>query len=100
MGESEKTLRTTSFGSLQVLAKALNEPVVEWLRFDRNGRPHRHERWEHIRILAGTGAVIVGDQRMEVQAGDAVDVPPNTDHWMETDSGMELVLTYGSRLIG
>ena len=78
-----------------MLAAIGGEPVVERLGFERNGRSHQHDRWEHVRVLKGEGAIIFGDRRVLVRTGDSCSIPPQTDHWMETDSGMELVLLYG-----
>ncbi len=87
--------RATSFGWLEVWAEQGGEPVVERLHFDRNGRAHAHDRWEHVRVLAGEGLIIYGNARIAVSAGDAVSIPPGADHWMETASELDLVLMYG-----
>ena len=35
-----------------------------------------------------------GDKRVSVQEGDTCQIPPHTDHWMEPDGWMEIVLMY------
>lgn len=95
MEQAIGTRRMTSFGWLELWAEACGEPVLERLHFERNGRGHVHQRWEYVRVLDGAGVIVVGAERIPVEAGDAVDIPPDVVHWMETDSGMDLVLMYG-----
>lgn len=89
--------RSTSFGWLEILEEIGGEPAVERLHFDRNGRGHEHDRWEYVRVTGGSGFIVSGDERIDVKAGDAVDIPPHTEHWMETETGMDLVLMYGPK---
>ena len=91
--------RTTSFGWLEVLEKIDGDPVLERLHFDRNGRSHVHDRWEYVRVTSGSGVIFYGDERIIVKAGDAVDIPPHAEHWMETETGMDLVLMYGPKSV-
>ena len=93
-------LRETSFGRMRTLAEQQGEPIAEWLEFERNGRAHRHDRWEHVRVLNGEGWIVFGANRQRVGPGSACSIPPNTDHWMETDSRLELVLLYGDSVSG
>lgn len=87
--------RSTSFGWLEVLEEIDSVPAVERLHFDRNGRGHQHDRWEYVRITGGSGVIVSGGNRIDVTVGDAVDIPPHTEHWMETEVGLDLVLMYG-----
>ena len=88
------TRRQTSFGWLEVTVSRGEEPLVEGLGFERNGRAHRHDMWEHCRVVSGSGTIVVGEDRVAVVAGDTCQIPPHTDHWMEPDSWMEIVLMY------
>ena len=43
--------------------------------------PHRHERTEEIYyILAGSGSMRIGDSTAQVGPGDAIAIPPGTNH--------------------
>lgn len=97
MDQPHPSRRTTSFGWLEVLEEIEGEPALERLHFDRHGRSHAHDRWEYVRITGGAGVIVSGVERIEVKAGDAVDIPPHTEHWMETEAGMDLVLMYGPK---
>ena len=50
--------------------------------------------WEHCRVVDGSGIIVVGEERVAVQAGDTCQIPPHTDHWMEPYGWMEIVLMY------
>lgn len=97
MEYAHSSRRSTSFGWLEVLEEIEGEPALERLHFDRNGRGHQHDRWEYVRITGGAGVIVSGDKRIDVKAGDAVTIPPHTEHWMETEAGMDLVLLYGPK---
>ena len=68
------------------------EPNVERLGFARNGRAHRHNMWERGRVVSDSGTIVVGQERVAVETGDTCQIPPHTDHWMEPDGWMEIVL--------
>ena len=97
MNHPHPSRRKTSFGWLEVLEEIDGEPALERLHFNCKGRSHVHDRWEYVRVTSGTGVIVSGDERIDVKAGDAVDIPPHTAHWMETESGMDLVLMYGPK---
>lgn len=97
MNHPHHSRRSTSFGWLEVLEEIDGEPVLERLHFDCNGRSHVHDRWEYVRVISGSGVIVSGDERIEVKAGDAVDIPPHTEHWMETAFELDLVLMYGPK---
>ena len=86
--------RETSFGWMEVTVARGDEPIVERLGFERSGRAHQHDMWEHCRVVSGSGTIVVGDDRVSVQEGDTCQIPPHTDHWMEPDDWMEIVLMY------
>lgn len=97
MNHPHPSRRSTSFGWLEVLEEIDGEPVLERLHFDCNGRSHVHDRWEYVRVISGSGVIVSGDERIDIKAGDAVDIPPHTEHWMETAFELDLVLMYGPK---
>jgi len=94
MQRSPLTRRETSFGFIECLAEQDGEPRVEFLQFEKNGRNHHHNEWELCRVTSGGGVIVVGEERVKVLAGDTVRVPPKTDHWMEPDGHMDVLLVY------
>ena len=46
--------------------------------------PHSHDREEVMVVLTGTVKVTAGKKEAELSAGDALIVPANTVHWIET----------------
>jgi mannose-6-phosphate isomerase-like protein (cupin superfamily) len=86
--------RTTSFGYLELLVEQGGKPLVEFLHFDRSGRNHHHDEWECCRVVNGGGIIQVGLERIQVKKDSVCRIPPNTDHWMEPDGMMEVLLTY------
>lgn len=44
---------------------------------------HSHEPEQVYVVVAGEGRMRVGDEERELSAGDAVHVPPNTEHGIE-----------------
>lgn len=88
------TRRDTSFGWIEVTVARGDESLVERLGFERHGRAHRHDMWEHCRVVSGSGTIVVGDRRVKVKAGDTCQIPPHTTHWMEPEGWMENVLIY------
>lgn len=73
----------TSFGELEILLKAGSAPMVEYLKFSKNGRPHQHEEFESFFTTKGSGVVVVGETRHAVKPGSLVVIAPNEPHWME-----------------
>ena len=59
--------RETSFGWMEVTVARGDEPIVERLGFERNGRAHQHDMWEHCRVVSGSGTIVVGDERVSVK---------------------------------
>ena len=59
---------------LQSLAEATIEP-------GQATALHRHRRSEELyHVTAGEGVMTLGDQRLEVTAGDTICIPPGTTH--------------------
>lgn len=53
--------------------------------------PHRLSHVEVYCVLAGTGAVHVGDEVARVRAGHAVLIPPGAVQWIENSGADDLV---------
>ena len=54
---------------------------------------HRHHRTEEIyHFTAGHGLLTVGEQTVEVTAGDTICIPPGTDHRLENTGKTDLKL--------
>lgn len=86
--------KETSFGFLELLAEKDGQPLVEFLHFETNGRNHHHDEWEVCRVTSGGGVIVVGEERVQVQVGDTCRIPPRTDHWMEPDGHLDVMLVY------
>ena len=48
----------------------------------RGPAPHSHPHKQLVYVLRGSGAMLVGDELIEVHAGSVVAVPPNVPHIM------------------
>jgi mannose-6-phosphate isomerase-like protein (cupin superfamily) len=79
---------------MELLAEQDGKPLVEFLHFDRNGRTHLHTEWEYCRVINGGGIIQVGRNRIPVKKNSVCRIPPDTEHWMEPDGMMEVLLTY------
>lgn len=94
--------RNTSFGSLETLVEKNGHLVAELATFNKNGRPHTHDETEVCYVTSGTGSIIQilpnGERKVsEVKAGDVVNIPPNTSHWMEVKAEeLEILIVYTS----
>ncbi len=86
----------TSFGEMEILLKDAGKLKVEHLKFDSEGRPHKHQEFESFFVLKGSGKVYVGENIHLVKAGSLVVIPPSTSHWMKPDENvvMEGLLWY------
>ncbi|NGP90223.1 cupin domain-containing protein [Fodinibius halophilus] len=76
-------MKSTSFGTLDILLQDDDQPVIEHLVFENSGRGHSHDQYETFVVLKGRGKVISGEKEYSVKAGSQVTIPPNTTHWME-----------------
>lgn len=93
--------RETSFGTLEILLERNNEVVSELLNFRKNGYGHTHKKWEIVVVTKGSGTVFYGNQtpqKVWLQTGDSLHIPPNTNHWMEPDTVFEIIITYANKL--
>jgi mannose-6-phosphate isomerase-like protein (cupin superfamily) len=52
--------------------------------------PHRLKSDEVYYIVSGHGVMHVGDEAASVEAGDAVDIPPDSIQWIENTGSEEL----------
>ena len=56
----------------------------------RGPAPHSHPHKQLVYVLSGSGAMLVGEALVPVQAGSVVAVPPNVPHIMHhADTPME-----------
>ncbi len=86
--------RTTSFGTMETLVEKDGEIISEYLVFERNGRGHFHDVWEICYVTEGKGTIVNGENAIRVTKGDVCKIPPNTNHWMEPNPHMEVLLVY------
>ncbi len=88
------TERKTSFGFLEILSE---QPLVERMTFNTEGKSHSHEVLEFCYILEGSGK-IVGANKEEVVADDFVSIPSGTEHYMiPTERPFEILIFYGNK---
>ena len=70
----------------QSLAEAIVEPGVET-------QLHRHRLSEEIYLfLTGEGVMTLGDEELEVHAGDTVLIPPGTPHKVRNDGQADMTI--------
>lgn len=56
-------------------------------------RLHRHHASEELyHVTAGSGIMTLGDERLRLQAGDTVCIPPGTAHCIENDGAEPLAI--------
>ena len=59
---------------------------------------HRHDHFDVFTVVAGGGAMHLGDAVADIVAGDSVVVPPDEVHWLEAgDEGATIVVTMLAR---
>lgn len=87
--------KSTSFGSMLTIEDELGKILCEHLIFNREGRAHSHETWENCYVTAGSGFIVIDDQKVEVQKGECCHIPPGAAHWMiPLQAPFELILYY------
>ncbi len=60
-----------------------------------NIRVHRHDRTEEILFVhKGSGTVLVGDERINVQEGSTIYIPRGTNHGLENESDGDIVIAF------
>ena len=88
----KKTKTKTSFGSIEILSE---NPRIERMIFNKEGKSHKHDTYEFCYVLSGSGRV-VGADKEDVIRGDLCKVPPDTSHWMiPNKKPFSLVIFYG-----
>ena len=69
--------------------------LCEHLLFEREGRAHTHDVWEHCFVHEGAGTIRIGDQSIELHSGQWCSIPPREAHWMiPLATPFSLTLTY------
>lgn len=87
--------KSTSFGSMLTVIDAQGNILWEHLVFEREGRAHTHETWEHCYVTSGSGTIVIDDQKVEVQKGEWCHIRPGAAHWMIPKvTPFELILYY------
>lgn len=76
---------------MDILFKTGTKPTIEYLVFEKEGRPHQHPDYESFFVFSGHGQVISGEQTFQVAPGSLVTIPPKTSHWMIPNEGESLV---------
>ena len=87
----------TSFGTLEILLEKEGEVISELLTFQKEGRGHKHNKWEVCYVLDGEGIIVNGVKRVEVIKGDVCKIAPNTNHWMIPKSDLEILIVYSDK---
>jgi len=87
----------TSFGTLDVLLEKEGEVVSELLTFNREGRGHKHNKWEICYVLDGKGVIVNGNEKINVSKGDVCKIAPNANHWMIPESELEILIVYSDK---
>lgn len=88
------TKKKTSFGVHEVIS---DEPRVERMVFETQGRPHHHtHEHEHCYVLKGRG-IVVGSDLHEVKEGDLCHIPAGTIHHMiPHETPFEVLIFYSA----
>jgi quercetin dioxygenase-like cupin family protein len=72
--------------------------VALWTaRADRVSKEHAHDFDEYVLVIEGRGAVIIGDTRTELHAGDEMVIPKGTVQRMEVTAGTRTLHVFGGR---
>ncbi len=59
---------------------------------------HRHDRTEEILFVhKGSGTVLLGDERINVQEGSTIYVPRGTYHGLENESDDDIIIAFVSK---
>jgi mannose-6-phosphate isomerase-like protein (cupin superfamily) len=88
-------MNKTSFGFMDIILKRDNKIAAEYLIFEKEGRSHKHPRFESFFVLKGSGQVISGEKVHQVSPGSLVTIPPHTQHSMIPEQGnLEGLLWY------
>jgi len=78
----------------EVLPSGMSSPFDHAWGYLENGNAmegHAHPTNEVYFVFAGTGTVVVGDERAKVSCGDVIEIPPNIYHTMICDENAILL---------
>jgi quercetin dioxygenase-like cupin family protein len=64
---------------------------------DRVSKEHAHDFDEYVLVIEGRCTVVVGDDRMELRAGDELVIPKGTQQRMEVAAGTRTMHVFGGR---
>lgn len=82
---------------METLVEKDGEIISEYLVFERNGRGHLHDLWKICYVTSGKGTIVNGEVAIKVAKGDVCKIPANTNHWMEPDPHLGVLLVYSNR---
>jgi len=77
-----------------VLPQGMAAPFGHAWGYLENGgemEAHAHPTAEVYLVFAGTGTVVVGEERAPVKCGDVIEIPPDAEHTMICDSNTTLL---------
>ena len=77
-----------------VLPQGMTAPFGHAWGYLENGgemEGHAHPTSEVYFVFAGTGTVVVGDERAKVSCGDVIEIPPDVYHTMVCDENATLL---------
>lgn len=83
-----------SFGTIEILLEKEGKVVTELLKFNKEGRGHKHKQWEICYVLNGKGIIVNGNEKVAVKKGDVCKIPPEANHWMIPDGDLEILIVY------
>jgi mannose-6-phosphate isomerase-like protein (cupin superfamily) len=64
--------------------------ALAWVAVGQSTHPHMLTQHEVYLIIRGKGRMHIGDETAELQAGDAVVIPPQQVQWIENVGRVEL----------
>jgi len=64
--------------------------AAAWLAPGRRSQAHRLKTSEVYYLIRGSGVMHIGNETAKVEAGDAVNVPPNSTQWLENTGKEEI----------
>lgn len=74
----------TKFGEItSIISEHYHHQGVEVIRFDTEGRDHRHKTWEHAICLQGPSVIVVAGSEHIARPNQLFSVAPNTLHRMK-----------------
>ena len=77
-----------------VLPEGMSAPFDHAWGYLENGgemEGHTHHTSEVYFVFAGSGTVVVGDERAKISCGDVIEIPPDAYHTMICDQNATLL---------